>query len=302
MCVRLVALSLLTLAGCADEPAGGPAVLVASLVQEYDLGFFGGISGVDLGPGGQEITLVLDSGLLIRGILHRDDDGVPTGLRRWQLIPIVEPDDVTLGARGLDAEGVTETDAGTFVSFERIHAVWRIGADGKVVERLPGHPDFDDLRANASFEALAADADGALYVVPERGRSRRSPFPVWRYSDGAWAHAFDLPRRGQFLAVGADFGSDGRMYLLERRFRPPLGFATRVRRFTVIGSTVVEDETVLETGIGTHGNLEGLAVWEDAEGSVRLTMVSDDNYSWFQETEIVEYVLPRGLDGWAATR
>jgi hypothetical protein len=38
-----------------------------------------------------------------------------------------------------------------------------------------------------------------------------------------------------------------------------------------------------------HGNLEGLAVWQDALGTIRLTMLSDDNFNSFQRSEFVEY-------------
>ena len=43
--------------------------------------------------------------------------------------------------------------------------------------------------------------------------------------------------------------------------------------------------------LGVHGNLEGLAVWQDPAGQIRLTMVSDDNYLPFMRGQIVEYVL-----------
>lgn len=300
---RLGALSLLLAACTGDAAPQGPAVLVASLVEEYDLGFFGGISGVDLGPDGTEIMLLLDSGLMIRGLLHRDAAGRPTGLRQWLLVPIKPPPpSLELGSRGLDAEGLAVMGADTFISLERIHEVWRVDPTGEVEERLPQHPDFRHLKANRSLEALAVDSDGALYTLPEQSGGRGQPFPVWRYAGDAWTRAFELPRRGSFLAVGADFGPDGLFYLLERRFLLPFGFATRVRRFAIEDGRVVGEETLLETALGTHDNLEGLAVWRDGDGAIRLTMVSDDNYSRFQETQIVEYRLPPALAAAAGSR
>lgn len=44
----------------------------------------------------------------------------------------------------------------------------------------------------------------------------------------------------------------------------------------------------MQSEVGRHDNLEGLSVWQDAQG-VRLTMVSDDNFMFFQRTEFVEY-------------
>ena len=50
-------------------------------------------------------------------------------------------------------------------------------------------------------------------------------------------------------------------------------------------------EVLLTTVTGTHDNLEGLTVWKDAAG-LRATMISDDNFRFFQQTQIVDYRLP----------
>ena len=52
---------------------------------------------------------------------------------------------------------------------------------------------------------------------------------------------------------------------------------------------VVGTETLLETRAGRHDNLEGIAVWRDATGNLRPTLVSDDNRSMLQRTEVVDY-------------
>ena len=36
---------------------------------------------------------------------------------------------------------------------------------------------------------------------------------------------------------------------------------------------------------------KGLAVWRAEDGTIRLTMVSDDNFMSLQNTEIVEYAI-----------
>ena len=38
--------------------------------------------------------------------------------------------------------------------------------------------------------------------------------------------------------------------------------------------------------------LEGISVWRDAQGYIRLTMIPDDNFYFFLGTDIVEYRLP----------
>jgi hypothetical protein len=113
------------------------------------------------------------------------------------------------------------------------------------------------------------------------------PFPVYAFRDGAWDVAFRLPVREGLAVAGADVGPDGRLYLLERDLAG-LGFRTGLRRVNLDGTG---DEVLLTTATGTHDNLEGLDVWRDAEG-LRATMIADDNFRFFQRTEIVDYRLP----------
>jgi hypothetical protein len=64
-----------------------------------------------------------------------------------------------------------------------------------------------------------------------------------------------------------------------------------VRALTLSATGIQSEETVLETSLGTHDNLEGVSVWVDTKGRTRLTFISDDNFMPFQKTEVVEYVL-----------
>jgi hypothetical protein len=89
--------------------------------------------------------------------------------------------------------------------------------------------------------------------------------------------------------VGADFVPDGGFYLLERQLASVFGFSSRVRRFRITGDTLTDEETLFETEAGRFDNLEGLAVWRGPDGDIRLTMISDDNFNFFQITEFVEY-------------
>jgi len=78
---------------------------------------------------------------------------------------------------------------------------------------------------------------------------------------------------------------DGQFYLLERDFTG-LGFRTRIRQFD---ADFTNETVLLETGNARHDNLEGISAWRDDSGSIRLTLVSDDNFLFLQRTEIVEY-------------
>lgn len=184
-------------------------------------------------------------------------------------------------------------DGRIFISFEGQHRVWTYRDIASEAAWLPRHADFKSMQANSSLEALAIGPDGALYTIPERSGRLSLAFPVYRYKGGVWTNAFTLPRRGKFLVVGADFGPDGNLYLLERYFTGLFGFQTRVRRFRLSGSKITGEEIILSTTTGRHDNLEGLTVWRDSVGNLRLTMISDDNFKSFQRIELVEYLLPK---------
>lgn len=94
------------------------------------------------------------------------------------------------------------------------------------------------------------------------------------------------------MPVAADFGPDGRLYLLERDFRGIGGFASRLRRFDLTERGFDGETTLFQTPFSLHDNLEGLSIWRDAQGGLRATMISDDNFLFVQQTQIVEHRLP----------
>jgi hypothetical protein len=142
--------------------------------------------------------------------------------------------------------------------------------------------EFDTFGRNAGFEAVAVTPGGAVLAIPEEVADGGG-FPVWRLDGGAWDIAFVIPREGAFLPVGADMGPDGVLYVLERALTGP-GFRSRVRVFGLDGSG---GAVVFESGTGLHDNLEGISVWADGADIV-MTMISDDNFRFFQQTEVVE--------------
>lgn len=249
---------------------------------------FGGFSGLELDADGTGFTAISDRALVVTGRLLRDASGLVTGVETLTREPILDPEGNDLPLRRGDSEGLAVApDGTTFISLEGDVRVRVQAHDGLPPAALPDHPDFDRMWENRALEALAIDEAGVLYTLPERPFLGDGFFPVYAFRDGSWQEAFRLPSREGFAIAGADVGPDGRLYLLERDLAG-LGFRTGIRRVNLDGTG---DEVLLSTATGTHDNLEGLSVWRDAEG-LRATMVSDDNFRFFQRTEIVEYRLP----------
>lgn len=259
----------------------------------------GGLSGIDLADDGSRFVVLSDRGSITEGRFLRDAEGLITGIEAAPMQRLRGDDGTPLDTDRADSEGIARAPDGTiYVSLEgraRVLAYDRIDGPAR---NLPRPEAFGQMRRNASLEALAVDDRGRIYTMPEQPGQDGQPFPVFVFDGTRWRQPFAIPREGPFLATGADFGPDGRLYLLERDFQGLAGFASRVRAFPMGEDGPGEGEVVLQTALGVHDNLEGLAVWQDSRGRIRLTMVSDNNFRFFLRQEVVEYVLP--VDGYKA--
>ena len=266
----------------------GPAVASTSYLNTFvwdgNGPRFGGFSAIEMQPDGLHFIVLSDRAMLIDGVFSRTD-GLITGVTEVGRHLLRDTDGAAMTGPWADSEGLAlAADGQLFISFEGVPRVRvQAGIEG-VPSVLPIQPDFSKMQANAALEALAIGPDGAIYTIPERSGRQTVPFPVYRFKDEQWDIPFSIPRRDSFQIAGADVGPDGLLYVLERDFNG-LGFRTRVRRFDLSGDS---EEVLFETSTGTHDNLEGISVWNDGVG-IRITMISDDNFRFFQETQVVEY-------------
>ena len=245
---------------------------------------FGGFSAIEVQPDGVHFLALSDRAMLIDGTFMRTD-GLITGVTEAGRHLLRDTKGDAMTGPWADSEGLAVApDGRIYISFEGVPRV-RVqdGVEG-VPAVLPIEPDFPLMQSNAALEALALGPDGAIYTIPERSGRQTLPFAVYRLKDGIWNIPFSISRRDSFQVSGADIGPDGLLYVLERDFNG-FGFRTRVRRFDLTGGS---EQVLFETNTGTHDNLEGISVWDDGIGT-RITMISDDNFRFFQETQIVEY-------------
>lgn len=259
--------------------------LLGSYRWQEDWQEFGGYSALHLDDDGTGFVALSDRSTLVEGRIIRSG-GLISGVQAGPPAPLLDRNGERLPWPLADSEGIAvDADGRYYIAFEgRARLRVQQGTTG-VPELLPRHPDFDAMAPNASLEALAIGPNGALYTIPERSGGPDQPFPVYRLRGSTWDIPFTLPRRDAFLVSGADIGPDGLLYVLERDF-VGVGFRSRVRRFALDGSG---EEVLLVSRIGQHDNLEGISVLRDADGFIRITMISDDNFRFFQRTEIVEY-------------
>jgi hypothetical protein len=302
--LALIAVTALVLGLGLTTDAGQPgtATYMGTTRWQVDDPAFGGFSAIELTQDGQHFTALTDRAHVMQGRLTRDSAGRITAITHGPLTLLRGIDGTPLTGKSTDSEGLALSPQGGFyVSFEAQHRVrYYPGAD-QPANSIPAHADFSAMQLNSSLEALAIDGRGHLFTLPERSGALDRPFPVYRFDGQGWDIPFHIPRSGSFLPVGADFGPDGWLYLLERGFTG-LGFSTRVRRFDVTGDRLQIEQTLLQTRTRLHDNLEGISVWQDPQGRTRLTMISDDNFKFFQRTEIVEYAVDAPLASTAGSK
>ncbi|WP_170382135.1 esterase-like activity of phytase family protein [Ruegeria atlantica] len=267
------------------------ATHLSSFAWRHSADWFGGYSALHVSDDGHQLIVLSDRAVLVRAAISRDRDNI-TGVRITGNWPVLSSTGRPLSGRAGDSEGIAVTsDGGFFISFEGVHRVARYAGPGAKAQVLPRPKAFKGLSGNGSLEALAIDGKGWLYTLPEKSRTDQGDIPVYRWDGKVWSTPFVLPQRDDFLPVSADFGPDGRFYVLERKLSL-IGFQSRLRRWQITKGEPISEETLFTTGTGAHDNLEGLSVWRDDQGRLRATMVSDDNFMALQRTELVEYLLP----------
>lgn len=261
-------------------PALAQPVLLSDI--EFAPNGVGGLSALELNSDGTTFHVLADRGQILTGTLLRDGDRI-SGYTVQSAAPIRDTAGRSVTGRNADSEGIAiRTDGRIFVSFERNHRIWAYdAANGAALVYTPA-ADFARLPNNQGLEALAIAPNGHLIAIPE---ANTGPVPIYDYGT-EWQIAQTIPVPRGYHVTGADFGPDGLLYLLERRFTG-LSFSTRLTRVGPTG----EYQLILATPLGTHGNLEGLSVWRDQSGRLRATMVSDNNESIFTRSQLVEYAI-----------
>ena len=291
-----LAITLASLLGFGLQGSAGP-VPPAGLISDFDWHgtgrYFGGFSALHVAPDGQDFVAVSDAGAFTTGRFQRDaqdrmigiTSAVPEHLKGRLGRPVFHG--------RADSEGLAiAPDGEMWVSFEGPARVVHYASVGSQFDALPDDADFAGMPENTSLESLAIDREGTLYTLPETSGDPAKPFKVYRFRKGVWDQPTTIPRRGGFLVSDASIGPDGRFYILERQFFGLGGFANRIRRFTFDAGQLTDEVTLLQTTPGVHDNLEGLAIWRDASGHLRATMVEDNNFLFFLRNEVVEYRLP----------
>ncbi len=270
----------------AAGPLPGPGFL-----QAVDLKHLpgGGYSALHMAPDGLHAVTMSDKGFFLRLAITRDKGRI-VKVTSGRTQPLLDADGKPLRPGQNDTEGLAVApDGRAWVSTEGTARVMAYPQLGAAAVRMPRPKEFAIYPPNTAFESIARAPDGGLWLIPEYPVGP-GDFPVYLWSGTAWERRYTLPRDGDWRISDAAFDDKGRLYILERFFAGPAGFASRIRRFDIADGPV-NDTILLTTPLGLHDNLEGLSLWRQ-DAALIASMISDDNFLKVFREELVEYRLP----------
>lgn len=275
------------------------------LVLTSSYGAFGGISSIRMESDGEHFLAVTDNGSWLRGrIVYRD--GKPAAIADAEMAPMLAWDGKPLAAhRWHDAESLTELDGQFYVGIERREKIVRfdyrrygLAARGEPI-KVPA--EFDTFSNNQSLECLAAGPRdsalaGTLIVVTEHSLDAAGNHRAFLLK-GSEVGSFTVKRSGGFDVSDCTVLPPSDLLLLERRFSPLTDLAMRIRRIPLNAlkpGALADGPTIVQADLGYQiDNMEGIGLHRTAAGETVLTLVSDDNFSAFQRSLLLQFTLAR---------
>lgn len=267
---------------------------------------FGGFSALWRSPDGARIVSVSDNAQWLTARVQTSD-GRLSGLTEAKLAPLLHGNGKPLGNTGYyDTESLAIDNGVAYVGIERKHAIMRFpwGAAGMAARGsllpLPEsiRAEIKSLPNNRSLEAIGvapprSPLAGAVVTIAERSGGIDEPTRGFIVT-GPHTGAFSVRRAHGYDISDLAFLPSGELLLLERSFSIFEGFRCRIRRVAadaIKPNAMVDGAVIFESNASHHiDNMEGLAVHQEA-GETVLTLISDDNFSPFQRTLLLEFVL-----------
>ena len=253
---------------------------------------YGGFSGLVIQDEGSEALILTDKSFFFVLKLQRNDDENLMGYSLIRKGRILSSKGEHLNGRNTDSESIViGENSNYYISFESNHRIMmHTKIEGKGVF-IPKHPMFRKLSVNKGIEALAIDNEDRLIAIPEKPPLGLSEIPIFRLQNNKWEIIKYLKIKDDFLVTDAEFLPDGLLLILERKFSWTQGFKTRFRLISLNNFDNRKPITVFTSTANQFDNLEGMALWKDKKGAIRILTVSDDNFHPLQQSEIREFFL-----------
>jgi hypothetical protein len=259
---------------------------------------FGGLSGLSIGEDGK-LYAVSDRGYWLSARMVTDPSGALLNLIDWQIAPILTMTKTPVTGKLRDAEALAQTGDGSFlVAFEGASRIWRYSPPPNTFESTPVSVQIPSAVAqapsNGGVEGLTMLPDSRLLALTEEFENPDGSFKGWLIDNGRFAELSYVPAEG-FHVTDCAALNNGDVLVLERRYVP---FGILSARLTLVkansfqaGAKLGGKELLkLEQPLAVE-NFEGIAAQKTSKGTT-IYIVSDDNYSLFQQTLLLQFLLP----------
>ena len=258
---------------------------------------FGGISALTALADGRFLG-VGDAGTLIGFGLTLDQR-----TDRPFIAPLPDPQGPNKNYKDRDSEGIAHDPmTGQFwISFEANHAVRRYSRGFARTTGVARISQMQNWPSNKGAESIIRLRDGRFIIIAETLDGDTHPALLFSgdpVEPGSAVSAFRYrPPAGYRVTDGVQL-PDGQLVVLHRRISFPQGFTAKI---ALLDPAFLDREpTVSGSVIATLSppylvdNMEGIAVTQNAGGTY-IWLISDNNFSVFQRTILMKFILPRDL-------
>ena len=276
----------------------GSLTLLSAFQLESKDKRFGGLSGLSVGADGK-LYAISDRGYWLSASMQLDSNGALMNLVDWQIAPMLTTTKTPVTGRLRDAEAMAQARDGSFlVAFESNHRIWRYSAPPNTFNSTPVSveipPAIRRAPSNGGMEGLTMLPDGRLLVLTEEFANADGSFKGWLLNKQQSAELSYVPADG-FRVTDCAALPNGDVLVLERRYALVAILSARITLVEANavqpGAKLVGKELLkLEQPLAAE-NYEGIAIKQTPKGTM-IFIVSDDNYSSFQQTLLLQFLLP----------
>ena len=261
---------------------------------------FGGVSGLRLSEDGKTLFAVTDQGHFLKADIQRDASGKLKAIANAEFSRLRDREGSRIkGKKNADAESLEIINSQFLIGFERNHRVdfFNLKNNKLLADERAKPISFKqfDFPNNKGPEAIAVSPlTKELFVFAEYALDEDTRHQGFIVKDEAIRPIFVTATTG-FSLTDAHFLANGDLIILERFYTPITGQAMRIRKFQgekLKANAVLKGEFLMQaTSQMEIDNMEGLAITKMMDGSKRITLISDDNFSRNQRTILLEFKL-----------
>ncbi len=267
----------------------GDLTFVTGWVLSSDSESFGGWSGLLVKN--SSLLAINDQGNWLQADLNLNDSSVMTNSK----VSLFDPTVGDADKKDFDAESVVALADGYLVGFEQDHRIMKLSKLGAVAERYDTGVDLSGLSHNSGIEAMTILNDGSLLMFAESGRDTKGRTPAWLVAPDS-SRSVDFFPPENYEATDAATLPNGDVLLLMRYYSVLTGASAQIRLITSaeVESGVIRGKQIAELKQPLNvDNMEGLDLQILDDGTVRLFIISDDNFSRRQRTLFMVFDWPQ---------